>query len=297
MTFHEKGIGMRLVTYRAGTTQRVGVATGATVVDISKLAPDMLTLIEGGPALLDQVRALAAQGGEGVALDSVELLAPIPRPRKNIVCLGMNYAEHAYEGQRARGLPEKLPEDPVFFSKAITAINHPNGVIPFDPQVSSQIDWEVELAFVIGRQGKNISRDEALSYIFGYTILNDISARDLQSRHKQFFRAKSLDGCAPLGPWIVTADEIADPQQLRLSLRVNGKTMQDSSTNDMIFDIPTIIATLSHGMTLEPGDIIATGTPSGVGLGMNPPQYLKPGDVVEAEVEGIGVLRSLVGSS
>lgn len=285
---------MRLITYRSGTTVSIGAVVDDAVVDLSALAPDMLTLIAGGPELLGQARTLAA-GGPTVPLASVELLAPIPRPSKNIVCLGMNYAAHAYESQRAKGLPEKLPAHPVFFTKAVTTVNRPDGVIPYDPAISEQLDWEVELALVIGREGKNISREAALDYVFGYTILNDISARDLQSRHYQFFRGKSLDGSAPLGPWIVTADAIPDPHALRLRLRVNGVTMQDSTSADLIFKIPEIVAVLSQGMTLEPGDIIATGTPSGVGLGMNPPRYLKPGDLVEAEVEGIGLLRSTVG--
>jgi 2-keto-4-pentenoate hydratase/2-oxohepta-3-ene-1,7-dioic acid hydratase in catechol pathway len=254
-------------------------------------------LIESGTAMLTRIQEaiITASDEELIPLEHVDLLAPIPRPRKNIVCLGMNYAAHAIEGARARGKPEKLPTHPVFFTKAVTAINHPGGSIPYDAEVSTEIDWEVELAFIIGRQGKNISRDEAMSYVFGYTIINDISARDLQAQHKQFYKAKSLDGSAPLGPWIVTADEIADPHALGLRLRVNGETRQDSHTGDMIFKIPELIAVLSRGVTLEPGDIIATGTPSGVGLGMQPPQYLKPGDMVEAEIDGIGVLRNGVG--
>jgi 2-keto-4-pentenoate hydratase/2-oxohepta-3-ene-1,7-dioic acid hydratase in catechol pathway len=227
----------------------------------------------------------------------VELQAPIPRPRKNIVCLGMNYAAHAIEGARARGKPERLPEHPVFFTKSVTAVNRPGGVIPYDPQVSTQIDWEVELAFIIGRRGKNIPEAEAMDYVFGYTVMNDVSARDLQKQHYQFYKGKSLDGCAPLGPWIVTADELTDPHALGLRLRVNGETRQNSTTADLIFNIPRLVAVLSLGATLEPGDIIATGTPSGVGLGMQPPQYLKPGDVVEAEVDGIGLLRNIVGEA
>ncbi len=288
---------MRLATYRSGGVQRIGAVSGSSIIDLSELAGDMLALIDGGAELLEQARALVAQRGSGVPLDSVELLAPIPRPRKNIVCLGMNYAAHAYESLRAKGLPEKLPTHPVFFTKAVTTVNHPNGVFLYDASLSTQIDWEVELAFVIGKRGKHISREAALEYVFGYTILNDITARDLQTRHQQFFLGKSLDGSAPLGPWIVTADELPDPHQLGLRLRVNGETMQDSTTADLIFDIPTIIATLSQGTTLEPGDIIATGTPSGVAMGMATPRWLRPGDQIEAEIDGIGVLRSVVGEA
>ncbi len=286
---------MRLVTYRDNTHQRIGAVQDNNVCDLSALAPDMLALIEGGPALLERARTMIADAATPcMPLASVELLAPIPRPRKNMICLGMNYAAHVYEAQRARGRPEKLPSHPVFFTKNVTAINHPGGVIPYDADLSTQLDWEVELVCIIGKLGKNIASDDALNYVFGYTIMNDISTRDLQVQHQQFFRSKSLDGSAPLGPWIVTADEISDPHALGLRLRINGATRQDSTTGDMIFNIPNIIATLSRGMTLEPGDIIATGTPSGVGLGMQPPQYLKPGDVIEAEIDGIGVLTNTV---
>jgi 2-keto-4-pentenoate hydratase/2-oxohepta-3-ene-1,7-dioic acid hydratase in catechol pathway len=285
---------MRLVTYRVGEVQRPGAVKGEMVVDLSAVAPDVLSLIEGGDDALKRARSLVSGGGAALPLDEVALLAPIPRPRKNIVCLGMNYAEHAYESMRAKGLPEKLPEYPVFFTKAPTAVNHPDANIPLLAELSSQRDWEVELAFIIGKTARNISKEDALKYVFGYTILNDVSARDLQSNHQQFFFSKSLEGSAPLGPWIVTADEIANPQALRLQLRLNGKTVQDSSTADMIFDIATTIATLSRGLTLEPGDIIATGTPSGVGMGMTPQIWLKAGDVMEAEIEKIGVLRNTI---
>ena len=191
-------------------------------------------------------------------------------------------------------MPEVLPAYPVFFSKSSSAINHPGAVIPLMPELSSQRDWEAELAFVIGRGGRNISREDALGTIFGYTIINDVSARDLQARHQQFFFSKSLEGAAPMGPWIVTADEIPDPHALGLRLRLNGETMQDSYTGDMIFDIPTIIATLTRGMRLSPGDIIATGTPSGVGMGKTPQRWLASGDILEAEIDGIGVLRNPV---
>jgi 2-keto-4-pentenoate hydratase/2-oxohepta-3-ene-1,7-dioic acid hydratase in catechol pathway len=227
-------------------------------------------------------------------LAEVQLAAPIPRPRKNIMCLGWNYAEHAKETARIRGQETKVPEYPVIFTKAPTTVNGPFGNIVIDPAVSEEIDWEVELAVIIGKGGKNIREEDALSHVFGYTVLNDVSARDLQSRHKQFFKGKSIDGYCPMGPWIVTADEIGDPQQLTVRLRVNGITKQDGNTNMMIFPIHTIIAILSKGMTLEPGDIIATGTPSGVGFARNPPEFLKAGDVMETEIEGIGTLRNVV---
>lgn len=284
---------MRLVTYRADDAVQLGAVDGDEVVDLSNVAPSMLALIELGPQGLEMARAALATGDRR-PLAEVRLLAPIPRPRKNIVCLGMNYAEHAYESARSRGQPEVLPPHPVFFSKPPTTVNDPDGAVPFWPAVSEQIDWEVELGFVIGRSGSFIRPDEALGYVFGYTIVNDVSARDIQNRHQQFLKGKSLDGYAPMGPWIVTADEIADPHSLPLRLRVNGKTMQDSTTADLIFKIPDILSVYTQGTTVEPGDIFITGTPSGVGMGMKPQQWLKPGDVMEAEIDGIGVLRNTV---
>jgi 2-keto-4-pentenoate hydratase/2-oxohepta-3-ene-1,7-dioic acid hydratase in catechol pathway len=287
---------MRLVTFKHGGGARVGALEGSHIVDLHGVAHDMIALIEQGNDGLARAReAIAAAHGDALLpLSAATLLAPIPLPRKNMVCLGMNYAAHAYEGARARGMPEVLPEYPVFFTKATTCINSPEGVVPLHEDVTSQLDWEVELAFIIGRRAYKVPREEAMSYVFGYTVVNDVSARDLQARHQQFFLAKSLDGCGPMGPYIVTADEIPDPHNLRLRLRLNGQTMQDSNTSDQIFKIPEVIAVLSSGMTLEPGDIISTGTPAGVGLGMKPQLFLKDGDVMEAEVDGIGILRNTV---
>lgn len=284
---------MRLVTYdeQGGT---IGAVVDDDVVSLREVAPDMLTLISMGAEGLQRAAAAEEQRRDVRPLAQVRLLAPIPRPTKNIMCLGMNYAEHARESMRAKGLPEKLPEHPVFFTKSVTTVNHPDAGIPLDPTVTQQLDWEVELAFIIGEGGKNISRADAMRHIWGYTIINDISARDLQNRHQQFFKGKSLDGSCPIGPWIVTADEIGNPAQLGLRLRVNGETRQDSTVGDLIFDIPTCIEVLSLGQTLEPGDIIATGTPSGVGMGMQPQTWLKAGDVIEAEIDRIGVLRNTV---
>ncbi|GAC1639865.1 MAG: fumarylacetoacetate hydrolase family protein [Herpetosiphon sp.] len=284
---------MKLVTFEANGRSRPGVIVDQAVVDLSDVVPDLLTLIEQGAAGLDAVRA-AAQQKASMPLHGLRLLAPIPRPRKNITCLGMNYAEHAYESMRAKGLPPSLPPHPVFFTKAPTTVNRPDGDIPLDALVTRQLDWEVELAFVIGRRGKNIPVDQALDYVYGYTIINDISARDLQNLHQQFYKGKSLDGSCPMGPWLITADELPDASNLRLTLRVNGETMQDSRTSDLIFGIPDMIATLSRGQTIEPGDIIGTGTPSGVGMGRTPQHWLKPGDMLEAEIERIGILRNTV---
>jgi 2-keto-4-pentenoate hydratase/2-oxohepta-3-ene-1,7-dioic acid hydratase in catechol pathway len=285
---------MRLVTYRDESGTHIGALHDDTLVVLDALAPDMLTLIDSGADGLARARAALERAATTRPLNSVRLLAPIPRPRQNVICLGMNYRAHAIESDRARGREPKLPEHPVFFTKAVSSVCGPDDDIPLDPRVTQQLDYEVELAFIIGRPGKNILRSEALSYVFGYTIVNDISARDLQMRHQQFFKGKSLDRACPMGPWIVTADEIPDPSRLGLRLRLNGETRQDSDTSDMIFDIPAIIEALSLGMSLEPGTIVATGTPSGVGLGRTPPEYMRPGDVMEAEVDHIGVLRNRI---
>jgi 2-keto-4-pentenoate hydratase/2-oxohepta-3-ene-1,7-dioic acid hydratase in catechol pathway len=227
-------------------------------------------------------------------LDDVELAAPIPRPHKNIMCLGLNYAEHAKESAEARGRTAALPDHAVFFTKAPTTANGPFGDIVIDPAVSEEVDWEAELAVIIGKTGKNIREEDAMDFVFGYTVLNDVTARDLQSQHKQYFKGKSVDGYCPMGPWIVTADEVTDPQQLPIRLRVNGVVKQESNTRMMIHSVRQIIAILSRGMTLEAGDIISTGTPSGVGFARNPPEFLKAGDVVETEIEGIGTMRNRV---
>jgi 2-keto-4-pentenoate hydratase/2-oxohepta-3-ene-1,7-dioic acid hydratase in catechol pathway len=285
---------MRLVTYLDGTIERVGALRDDQVIDLSPVAPDMLSLIAGGPETLAAARQRLSAAAGGLPLADVTLLAPIPRPRQNIICLGMNYAAHAIEALRAKGLPEKLPEHPVFFTKSVSAINHPGATIPLQPEISSRRDWEAELAFVIGRPARRVPREQAMEAVFGYTAFNDVSARELQLNHQQFFFSKSLEGSAPMGPWIVTADEIPDPHALRIQMRLNGETMQDANTSDMIFDIPTIIATLTSGMALGPGDIIATGTPEGVGMGRNPRIWLKSGDVMEVEISQIGVLRNTI---
>lgn len=282
---------MRFLTFKSETGPRLGlIRADNAVTPIPSI--DMLGLIEAGESRIKRART-----GTGIMfpMASLTLLAPIPEPRRNVFCVGMNYREHAAESLRAKNLPVKMPEIPVFFSKATTAVTGPYADIPFDAQVSTFIDWEVELGVIIGVKGRNIPRAKALDHVFGYTVLNDISARDLQNSHGgQFFKGKSLDGSCPLGPWIVTKEEIPDPHALKLRCRVNGVLKQESHTGDMIFDIPAIIEWLSRGLTLLPGDIIATGTPSGVGFARTPPEFLKPGDVVECEVEGIGTLRNTI---
>ncbi|MBV8149982.1 MAG: fumarylacetoacetate hydrolase family protein [Candidatus Eremiobacteraeota bacterium] len=237
--------------------------------------------------------AQARDLGEPVALDEVSLLAPV-RPRKNVFCVGRNYAAHAEEGARARGVELKLPEVPTFFTKAPTAIADPDAALELDPNLSPQYDWEAELAVIIGERCRDVPETAALDVVFGYTCLNDVTARDLQRAHGQWFKGKSLDNTCPIGPWIVERGDIRDPQTLDLRLTVNGDEKQHSNTSNMIFPVAKIIAVLSRGLTLEPGDVIATGTPEGVGFARTPPEFLKDGDVMEVAIEKIGTLRNPV---
>ncbi len=305
---------MRLGTYsRPPGRPRLGAQVGEAVLDLQRyshlhagprLPGDLLLLIEAGAAAWDHARGLCrrfgdelkthdlaqdAEAGLAFPADQVRWHAPIPRPRKNVMCIGRNYAAHARE------LKHEQPPAPVFFTKAPTAVIGPLDAIPYPRGLTSQLDWEVELGVVIGTGGRDIAEPSALRHVFGYTIINDVTARDLQGRHLQWFKSKSLDGTCPMGPVVVTAEEIADPQDLELTLRVNGVVKQRANTRDMIFPVARILADLSAGMTLDPGDCIATGTPEGVGHGRTPAQYLQPGDVVEAEIEKIGILRNPVG--
>ncbi|HXA71049.1 MAG TPA: fumarylacetoacetate hydrolase family protein [Stellaceae bacterium] len=292
---------MRFVTFRRGDRVSAGLLTdGDRVIDLGEApglnAKSALDVVLAGDTGIFAAREAAkrANAGNTLALNSVTLMAPIPHPRKNVFCVGRNYVEHVAEGYRARGTEMKLPEFPQFFTKPPTAVIGPEDEIPYDTAVTQKLDYEVELGVIIGTRGKNIPKDRALAHVFGYTIINDVTARDLQRRHEQWFKGKGIDGSCPMGPWIVHASAIKDPQALDIKLRVNGGERQSSNTKHMIFDLKTIIESLSLGMTLEPGDVIATGTPSGVGFAMNPPGLLKGGDVIEAEVEGIGILRNSV---
>lgn len=283
---------------------RLGFVEGDLVVDAAAAVRDrwpgeppgsLLALIQEGPEAWQRMRDLS-QGSARTAhpLAQVRLHAPIPRPPKNVFCLGLNYLAHAKESAQARGREAKIPEVPVIFTKAPTTISGPFDDVRVDRSVTGQVDWEVELGVVIGRAGRDVPRAAALDHVFGYTVVNDLSARDLQQRHLQWFKGKSLDGFCPTGPVVVTADEFGDPQRKRLQSRVNGVTKQDANTESMIFPVNVIIEWLSKGLTLEPGDLIATGTPEGVGMGRTPPEFLLDGHVVEAEVEGIGTLRNRI---
>lgn len=297
---------MRLITYTTAESAAacagvvlgdrvVGLEAGAASLGLALCPADMTACIEAGPETLETARRIAERfAGDataGLPLAGVRLCAPL-MPRRNIVCVGLNYADHVAESKSVVGAD--VPEYPVFFTKPPTCVIGPDDAIPWHSHVSTAIDWEAELAVIIGRRGRDIAEADALSYVFGYTVANDVTARDLQQRHKQWYKGKSLDGFCPLGPAIVTADEIIDPQALDIALRVNGEAKQASNTRHMIFPIARLIAEWSGGMTLLPGDILLTGTPSGVGVGRTPPEFLRPGDVVEAEVDGIGVLRNTV---
>ncbi|MFZ9857552.1 MAG: fumarylacetoacetate hydrolase family protein [Roseiflexaceae bacterium] len=288
---------MRLVTFETKSgSVHIGAlrANDSEIVVLDSVAPSMLALIDGGEAALAQARAVLTAAANVVNRADVRLLSPIPRPKQNVMCLGMNYVAHAIESDLARGREPKLPEFPVFFTKALNTVCGDGDEVPLDPNVTSELDYEVELAYIIGKTAKNVSKADALSYVFGYTIVNDISARDLQNRHQQFFKGKSLDNSGPIGPCIVTADEIPDPTVLAIKLRLNGEERQSSTTGDLIFDVPTSIEYLTLGSTIEAGQIVCTGTPSGVGMGRNPKEYMKAGDVMEAEIERIGVLTNKV---
>ena len=283
---------MKFITFSRGGVEAPGAWLGdGKVVDLTPVAPTIVALIEGGAAALAKAGDLVGTAPT-IAASEVKLLAPIPRSRKNVFCVGRNYVDHVAEGARAMGLQQKLPEVPQFFTKAPTAINAPGAPVRLDSKLTKLLDYEVELAVVIGTTGRDIAPERAYDHVFGYTIANDVTARDLQRRHDQWFKGKSLDTTLPLGPWIIDKAEIGDPTTLELSLTVNGQERQRSKASLMIFDIPAIIASLSAGMTLEAGDIIATGTPSGVGFAMEPPQGLKDGDIVIARIDRIGELMS-----
>jgi len=295
---------MRLVTFSLlpSGQPRPGILLDKRIIDIANALGDsdatasMLGIIRAGAPMLEKLRALAAKkDAVTVALADVKLHAPIPRPAKNVFCVGWNYLEHFEEGAKKLHDDRELPKHPVFFSKVPTAVNGPYDTIPFPSNVSTSMDWEVELGLVVGTGGKDITEADAMRHVFGYTVINDVSIRDVQRRHgNQWHKGKSFDGTCPMGPWIVTADEI-DPENLRVACRVNGVTKQDSSTKFLYFKLPRLIAELSAGMTLEPGDILSTGTPPGVGYARTPPEFLKPGDLLETEIEGIGVMRNPVG--
>lgn len=293
---------LRIATYSWAGRRHVGRVSedGRSVVP---LAVGERARTVGALALVEAMAAGAPMprpAGPALPLVAVTLEAPIPAPRRNIFCSGVNYRAHASEWA-ASGLDaaaprpgQETPDHPVIFSKVPECVVGPGAPIRIPERVSAAIDYEAELAVVIGREGRGIPASRAMEHVWGYTIINDVTARDLQRRHEQWFKGKTLDTFAPLGPAVVHRSLIPDPQALRLRTRVNGQTRQDSTTAKMVFSVAHLISVLSAGLTLEPGDIVATGTPEGVAMGMTPPAWLRPGDVVEVEIEGIGVLRNRI---
>jgi 2-keto-4-pentenoate hydratase/2-oxohepta-3-ene-1,7-dioic acid hydratase in catechol pathway len=280
---------MRLASFVAEGETQVGIVAPEQDSLISLGRLDMVDLI-ADPTYPLQVQEALAGAGKRYPLSAVRLLAPIPRPRRNIFCIGLNYADHHAEVAGSK----PLMTDPIIFTKSPTTVIGPEALIESHLGVTAQIDYEAELAVVIGRTGRNIPKEAAYDYLFGYTLINDVSARDVQFKHKQWFMGKSLDTFCPMGPYLVSKEEVDWPVHLEISCRVNGEVRQLSNTRHLIFDIPTLIATLSAGHTLEAGDIIATGTCGGVGMGFDPPRYLQTGDTVEIQIEQLGLLRNQV---
>ncbi len=293
---------MRLVTFRDGGDVRVGVETERAILPLDELVPDaprdMLAVVAAGEGLLARLREALNGGAQGLPKDRVQIMAPVPVPRANVMCVGKNYYEHAAEfegsGFDSSSGGQNIPDVPIFFTKVPGSVIGPDDEIDGSLDTDGTLDYEGELTLVIGKEGRGIPPEKAYEHIYGYTIINDVTARATQQRHKQWFLGKSFDTFCPMGPAIVTADEIPDPTAMQLQTRVNGELRQNVSVKDLIFDIPTMVATASRGMTLRPGDLIATGTPAGVGIGFNPPKYLKSGDVVAITIDPIGTLTNRV---
>jgi len=295
---------MKFLTLEHG---QLAVLVGETVVDLVEAGREMgaalnarslSQLVENGDEEAHTAWALGkravAEGFTTRKFGEVKPLAPLPRPKRNVFCLGKNYREHAEEIARRVDTGDEIPKKPIIFTKATTSVIGPGATIPSHSELTSKLDYEAELAIIIGKQGRDIAQDRALDYVFGYTALNDVSARDLQAEHLQWFRGKSLDGFAPMGPVVVHRFVMPPPEEIEVSCWVNGEQRQKATLSQLIFDIPTIISVLSAGATLLPGDIIATGTPGGVGMGFRPSRYLHPGDEVIIEVTGAGRLVNRV---
>jgi 2-keto-4-pentenoate hydratase/2-oxohepta-3-ene-1,7-dioic acid hydratase in catechol pathway len=299
---------MKLLTYKTQDTEpRLGFIHNNQVIDMEDfgeisnfpLPTSMLELIDMGFELVEELNDMIAETDAELfdeiayEMDEVTFLAPIPKPRKNIIGIGLNYTEHVSESARTLDTTGKLPQKPIIFSKPPTTVTATNTEIIKNTKLTEQLDWEVELAVVIGKKGKYVPKADAMDYVFGYTVINDISARDCR-REGQWIVSKGQDTFAPMGPILVTKDEIENPHNLNLSLKVNGVEKQNSNTKFLLFNINDLIEDLSIVFTLEPGDIIATGTPAGVGAGRNPQEWLYDGDVVEATVEGIGTIVNTI---
>lgn len=289
---------MRFVTFKFNGREKTGILSDDRISVISSegLYPNltMTNLIKGfNNALAYEITKLK-NSDDQIPLNKIELLSPIPNPPRGVICLGKNYMDHIREVAKAIDRESIVPKYPIYFSKIVDRCPGHNGNIPSHKELTDSLDYEAELAVIIGKEGRNIPAEEADDYIFGYTILNDVSVRDAQRRHSQWFKGKSFDGSCPIGPWIVTKDEFKLPVELDIKSYVNGELRQNSNTRELIFDIPYVISDFSKGITLMPGDIIATGTPAGVGMGFDPPKYLSAGDVVECYIENIGSLINKV---
>lgn len=296
---------MKFVTYEKDGQARAGVisADGASLIDLQGAgirAASLFDVIDGSagsPGQIDNAVAIAPAAAH-VPLAAVKILAPLGAPRRNIICVGKNYHEHAKEfhssGFDASAGKDAIPEHPIIFSKASTTVIGPGDPVPGSADPTNSVDYEAELAVVIGKRCRNVKKADAYAQVFGYMIVNDVTSRHLQSKHKQWFLGKNLDGFCPMGPWLVSADEVGDVTQLQVTAEINGELRQNAQVKDLIFDIPTLIETITSVMTLLPGDIIATGTPAGVGIGFNPPKFLQPGDHMKIAITGLGVLENKV---
>tara|TARA_B100000959_G_scaffold286464_1_gene365226 strand:+ start:14402 stop:15310 length:909 start_codon:yes stop_codon:yes gene_type:complete len=297
---------MKLVTYRLGQNEsRLGVVQDSLIIDVQNfgdridlsLPSSMLEFIDLGSIAVSSLSEILSKTkardfvGVSVPIENAKILAPIPRPRKNIFGIGLNYTEHIAESARSLDTSSELPQEPIIFSKFPTAVIGDGEPICHNQKITQQLDWEAELAVVIGKKCNRVDKADALQHVFGYTVINDISARDCR-RAGQWVVSKSQYSFAPMGPCIVTADEIKDPHNLNISCHVNGTEKQNSNTKFMLFNINDLIEDISQGLLLEPGDIIATGTPAGVGAGRDPQEFMWPGDVLETSIEGIGKIRN-----
>lgn len=289
---------MKFVSFQGKNGIQAGLIdpVAGRIWPIDQLVPGLSDLL-AAISRFDEIKGSLQPSGDGLPLEGVKLLAPIPLPRRNVFCVGKNYHDHAHEfsnsGFDSSAASGAVPEVPIVFTKVPESVIGPEDVIRYPKGVSDMVDYEAELTVIIGKGGKGISKADAYNHVWGYTIINDVTARDWQKRHKQWILGKSFDTFCPMGPWAVTADEV-HPENISVQCWVNGDLRQNANTKDLIFDIPTIIEAVSAGITLYPGDLIATGTPAGVGLGFDPPRFLVPGDVVRIEIDGLGVLENRV---
>ena len=293
---------MKLLTYSYNGTEEAGVLSsdGKTVYSFFECGLPYISMIEflENYTLSDfeklESKTMSFTCAMGTSIEKITFCAPIPNPKRNVICIGLNFPKHVEESSKFAVTDYGKREKTVYFSKRVDRAVAHNGIIPSHMDITEQLDYEAELTVIIGKGGKNISSEKAFDHVFGYTIMNDVTAREIQKAHKQYFFGKSLDGFCPMGPWIVTKDEFENPPHLNIKSFINGELRQNGNTKDYIFDIAHVISEFSSGCTLYPGDIIMMGTPDGVGMGFEPPKWLKSGDAVECVVDGIGILKNIV---